>query len=512
MRDEHDGYVMDAEYPARFHRETTPGWLTAVATALGARTPRAEGAFTYLELGCGSALGTAICAAAWPEARFVGVDANPHHMARAQALCDTAGLHNLELRQTTFSALAAAPDAALPLCDFIVLHGVYAWVSPANRQAIVRIVERCLKPGGLVYVSYMSQPGAALLAGAQRLMLLAADQSSHTRDGALAGLTLLRKLAQGGAGYFAAYPDLAQQLEHMTREAPEYLAHEFLNQHWEPLHVSQVMQDFALAGCRYLGSATPLENIDQISVPAGVQSMLAHEQNREISETLRDLARNQSLRRDLYQREPAGSGTTQLSTDEHRAALLAQAVAALPGAPVDGPLRLDTRIGPVDCPRELFGPLLQALATEPQTYAGLAQLPAYRQRPGILNQLLQTLVWSGCAHPLRTTAVSLRPALMLNRALSHTDVATAQPSWLAAPVLGSAVPVSALERSAAAALLARPALAAADLVAATQNHHTASGLSWPGDATAQLARFERHTLPLWRRYGVVAPIAADQRS
>lgn len=505
MSNEQDGYVLGEAYPSRYHRETSPLWLSAVATALGARSPGLDGSFSYLELGCGSALGAAIHAAAWPAARFIGVDAHSGHMAHARALGAAAGLTGLEARHLTFAELAAAPDDALPPCDFIVLHGVYAWIAPDNRRAIARIVARWLKPGGLLYVSYMSQPGAAPLAGAQRLMFLSGQGADTPGAGALRGLERLRALRDGGAGYFSTHPELGRQLDHMARETPAYLAHEFLGQTWEPLHVGQVMRDFAAAGCRYLGSATPLENIDSVSIPAALQSLIQAETDREMAETLRDLARNQSLRRDIYQR--AGDtlpAAPTLSPDEHRAALFEQAIAVLPGAPTDGPLRFDTRIGPVDGPRELFGPLLQALARGPQSYGGLAARPAYAQRPGVLNQLFQMLYWAGCAHPLRTTPIDIRAALALNRVLSATEESHDAAACLAAPVLGSALPVSALERSCAAVLLAHPALAGAALRQAARQRHTATGRSWPSDGEQQVTKFEHRVLPLWRQYGVVA--------
>lgn len=49
------------------------------------------------------------------------------------------------------------PD--LPAFDCVMLHGVYSWVGPETRRAVVRFLDRFLKPGGVAYVSYNSLAG-----------------------------------------------------------------------------------------------------------------------------------------------------------------------------------------------------------------------------------------------------------------------------------------------------------------------------------------------------------------
>jgi hypothetical protein len=42
----------------------------------------------------------------------------------------------------------------LPDFDFVVLHGIYSWVSEDLRRDIIDFLERKLRPGGLCFVSY----------------------------------------------------------------------------------------------------------------------------------------------------------------------------------------------------------------------------------------------------------------------------------------------------------------------------------------------------------------------
>ena len=43
--------------------------------------------------------------------------------------------------------------------DYIVCHGVYSWVPPSVRDAILRISAHNLAEGGIAYVSYNVYPG-----------------------------------------------------------------------------------------------------------------------------------------------------------------------------------------------------------------------------------------------------------------------------------------------------------------------------------------------------------------
>lgn len=480
------------DYPDFFHREMTPTWLRSATTALGHRCVPTGQPFVWMELGCGAGMGALLTAAAHPEGRFIGVDIDPGHIAVAKERAASTGVANVEFVHDDVVRMAQAADDAWPQCDFIVLHGVYAWVTEATRAAIREVVRRQLKPGGLVYVAYMSHPGSSGLAAAQRLMRQVAAQGA---GGAVRqSLDVLRRLEQSGAGYFAATPEMGRQLAHMEREEDAYLAHEFLSADWQPLHVADVMRDFGEVGCGYVGSATLIENIDAVSIPAGVQDILRDITDPALAQTVRDMARNQSLRRDIYQRSET-AGSHRLSADEHRTQLLQQTIAAAPGAPVRGPLRLDTRIGVVEAPDAWFTPLLQALTRGAGNYAGLLRLQPYAGQPGFLNQAFQTLFWAGCAHPVRTVSLPSTELTWRLNAWLGQEAGTRR--WLLAPVLATALEVAPWQGAIACTLIRDPDLRGSALAA-----------KHPEIAAATIASFEADILPRWIQYRIVPPAAA----
>ncbi|MDR2091778.1 MAG: class I SAM-dependent methyltransferase [Azoarcus sp.] len=430
------GYHTALAYPALFHRELTPIWLATTLAALGYRAPDLSAPYTWCELGCGPGLTTLITAAANPGGQFHAVDFDPAAIEHARALAGEAAIGNAHFLHASFAELAEAPDTTLPPLDFIVLHGVLSWISPAARQAIWRIVQRWLKPGGIVCLAYMSQPGGAPMMSVQRLLRCCAGDPAAGLEN---GLALLRALRDGGAGQFAVVQGLGLQIDHMAAQPPGYLAHEFLGEYFEPLHVADVLAALAETGCGFLGSATPQENIDAVSLPARSLPVIAAIQDLALRETAKDIARNQSLRRDIYQRAPQA-----LSPGEHRAALEALSFVALPGAPKKGALRFETRVGPVDGPEAMFSPLLAALADgKPHSFRELMTLPEYAGRGGLLNQASQMLLWAGYLHPVPPEA-DATPTHALNRALAQRTAARSghEYGWIAAPDIGSGLPVT----------------------------------------------------------------------
>ncbi|MCD9098516.1 class I SAM-dependent methyltransferase [Luteimonas fraxinea] len=388
-----DGYAADAAYPMHFHREQMPAWLHATATALGFRAPDLARPYRWCELGSGAGLTALVAAACNPAGSFTAVDTDAAQIGQTRDIAERAGLANLECVHADLRDYTTHDDESF---DFIVSHGLWAWVSDAVRASFLAIVERRLAPGGLLELGYMSHPGASQLQGAQRLLHEAGRHLEGDAPARVTGaLSLLRDLADGGAGFFAEHPGASRQLDAMEREPAGYIAHEFLGAHWQPQHVADVIRAFAGVDCGFLGSATPIENIDALSIPGQLQARLRTLPPGPLAETARDLARNQSLRRDLFQRD-----ARRLDDAAHLDALDALVFAALPGAPttLTGDLRFDTRIGPVTGARDLFAPALDALAQGPLSFAELRVRAPYDAAPGLLNQALQALTWAGFVH------------------------------------------------------------------------------------------------------------------
>ena len=113
-----------------------------------------------LELGCGDGANALAIAQTLPEAHVVGLDAARAAIERGRALAQSAGLQNVELRCGDFAERGRLED--LGEVDYIIAHGVYSWIPPAVRGALLDCCRRCLAPQGIVFVSYNAYPGSYL--------------------------------------------------------------------------------------------------------------------------------------------------------------------------------------------------------------------------------------------------------------------------------------------------------------------------------------------------------------
>lgn len=289
------GYFADAGYTYGYYAETMPLRLRWAALLQGHAAP--EKGFRYLDAGCGQGLNLILAAAAHPDSEFVGIDFLPEHIAHATALAQRCGLGNVRFIEGDFVALAADPSS-LGQFDYAVCHGISTWIAPAVRTALFRMVGQCLKPGGLFYNSYNTQPGWLAALPFQHLVLL--EQRSKPGVQALASAQAsMAQLQALNAGLFSQLPGLQQRLEAMKPQDPAYLVQEYNNQSWEPLFVSRMIDDMAAVKLGYLGTATLTEAFDN-TLPAPMREWLAQQPSTVMKEQLRDYALNQSFRRDLY--------------------------------------------------------------------------------------------------------------------------------------------------------------------------------------------------------------------
>src|SRR5438270_6372477 len=293
--------VADVAYTPGFYREMAPSHLAFTAIAAGHSPGAAQRPQRMLELGFGRGFGLALLAAANPEIAFEGQDADGDNVAYAKRLIDLAQLENVTLARTGFEDSAAQEGAEN--VDVVAMHGVLSWISSAARGAAIGIAGKRLRPGGLFYVSYNCMPGWAPMEPMRRLALAVKQRTTGSSVQQLrVALDLLTALRQRNAAYFAASPAAARHLDGMLGRDARYLVHEYLAEHWEPLHFLDVAAQMAAAGLSYAASATLTENIDQCAVPKDILPLLSQTADPIMRETLRDFAANKQFRRDVYVR------------------------------------------------------------------------------------------------------------------------------------------------------------------------------------------------------------------
>jgi SAM-dependent methyltransferase len=440
-----DGYVSDIAYTTGFYRELAPNFLSFVASVQGQHAPNPSRPFAYAELGCGQGFGTNILAAAYPHARFVGIDFNPAQIANAQGLADEAQLDNVSFRDESFREAADLPDDALPAFDYITLHGIYAWISEANRQAIVRFIERKLRPGGLVYVSYNCMPGWAAMAPFQRLLIEHAERNPDRSDRQVAnGFDFVQQLRDADVAYFAQNPVVPKKIDGMKDKDKSYLAHEYLNGTWQPLFFTDVAEEMKAAKLDYVGSASLLENYESLAIPQKARSALNATTDPLFRELLKDYAINQQFRRDIFIK-----GARRMSKVQQQASLLDTTVAPLK-VRSEMSLTFKTPLGEANGQAEIYEPVMDQIADGAKTLRQLAQ--ATKIDFAKLTQACAALTSSGQMHPAQPTT-DPEPAKRLNRAVAQRVLSDEPYRYLAAPAVANGINAGDVEIVALEALM-----------------------------------------------------------
>jgi SAM-dependent methyltransferase len=465
-----DGYLTDVAYVRNYVPELSPGGLRAVAALNGFPVP-AAGRFDYCELGSASGDTLVTLAAALPGSRFVGVELNPQHVATAAGLAARGGLSNARFVEGDFAAI---DRSALPAFDFMAAHGVFSWVSPATRQAVIDIAADRLRPGGLLYLSYNALPGWAALEPLRRLMLDAAIAvKGDSLEKARQGLRVAGLLSDAGARYFSQNPEAQAMLGTMARLGAPYVAHEYFHGHWSPMYFADVARDMAARGLYFVGQLPLHLNFRDLAVPPSMAALFKGVQNRIEFETLKDYALNEFFRRDVYIKGGAacsvGNTHAFLESTPFTVVTGGQAIQREVALP-HHVLRL---AGP------LFDALFSALEAAPATAVELAGTPGLASsglpavRDALLQMVLAGQVWpaqAGCeaggAHgalgalgvhgvhgvqgaqraqgALPLQARTYRLPLEHNRLLVQQPLSNSEPVVLASPVVGTGLRVSML--------------------------------------------------------------------
>ncbi len=439
------GYVTEVLYTEHFFRELSPAWLNYVAALNGCQPRPLDPGFTYMELGCGLGQTVTLLAGAHPQGRFYGVDFNPAHIDWARRYAATAGIGNVEFLERSFLDLSAQE---VPECDFIVLHGVYAWVSAEVRAGIQRIIRERLKPGGLVYVSYNCLPGWAADSPLQKLVLetsrqLSGDATQRTQ----AALKSIEELVGAKFAYFAATPSAGKMAAKMAERNANYLAHEFLNEHWTPFYSSDVADEMAGAKLTFAGSATLAENHLELLGGDELQAKVKAQPSQRLRQLFQDMAQNQRFRRDIFVR-----GHAQLN----RAGIVRNMESQVFGALRD--LKAVTNVakvarGEVKFDEKAFPALKEALQQGTWSLAELRKEMAARKLTQLdVERTVTLLAATGIAVPC---AISSRPApmpadsktgprqirlpLAVNRALVKRMVDTLTPGNVVSALAGNAL-------------------------------------------------------------------------
>ena len=277
-----------------------------------------------LELGCGDGGNALSIAQTLPDAKVLGVDASPGAIERGTQLARAAGLENVELRCATFEQLGegveeptrnksdysfrkglTGPIADEPAeFDYIVAHGVYSWVPPQARGALLDCVKRCLAPEGIAFVSYNAYPGSYLRDMARDMLRYHVQDLADPGERLARAQELMRTIVEiEQPSPFARV--LREQMDRMLGYSDALLFHDDLAEVSTPFYFHEFVEHVSARGLQFLSEADLFES-QMRDVPASAGHLMASlPEDAVVREQYMDFFKNRMFRQTLICHEEA---------------------------------------------------------------------------------------------------------------------------------------------------------------------------------------------------------------
>jgi SAM-dependent methyltransferase len=280
-------------YPGFAFHQTRPDRLAVIGRLHGMR-PAPVGSCRVLELGCGDGVNLLTMAAALPGSEFVGVDAASKPVASGTALAQEAGLGNVRLLELDLEGL---PGELGPF-DYVVAHGIYSWVPPQTRSALLRACREYLAPQGIAFVSYNAYPGSYLRDMAREAL------EWHLRDVHDPSLRIQRarelmQLTVDADGGTRSARVLSEHMQALLAKNPNLLFHDDLAEVNTAVYFHEFASHAAAHGLQFLSEADLAESRGIELVPELAARLGRLASDRIEREQYTDIVKNRMFRETL---------------------------------------------------------------------------------------------------------------------------------------------------------------------------------------------------------------------
>lgn len=229
-----------------------------------------------------------------------------------------AGESKVYLCDDAFKEFSERED--LPQFDFICLHGIWSWVNKENQGYIVDFIAKHLKVGGVLYISYNVSPGFMAFEPVRHLMYQFNERQLSTKLDSKQRIwnigMFMQQLLQTGPAILSSNPNLANRIQDTFNKDPHYIIGEYLNDTWDIIHFSDMVEALDRAKLNFACSATGSEHLEHLSLTKVQQKFLSQLNDTIMYESCRDFMVFQQFRRDFFVK-----GGVQISPEDRVSAI-----------------------------------------------------------------------------------------------------------------------------------------------------------------------------------------------
>jgi hypothetical protein len=237
----------------------------------------------------------------------------------------------------------------------------------------------------------------------------------------------------------SANPLIAERIEKLKTQNRHYLAHEYFNRDWHPMHFASMAKWLEPAKLSYGCSAHYLDHVDNINLTDEQQAFLKDIPDAMFRQSVRDFMVNQQFRRDYWVK-----GARRLSSLDQVEALRAQRF-ILRSDRRDVSLKAMGSLGEATMNEEIYGPILDLMADlKPKSLGQLEQALRGQTNISLPHILQAATVLSGTGQFAAiqdedVTAKARKHTVKMNAYLMDKARGSEDVNYLASPVTGGGV-------------------------------------------------------------------------
>jgi len=252
-----------SKYP---YPQTHPDRLATVGTLMGL-APAPPARCRVLELGGGAGGNVIPLAYAAPGLRAVCVDVSARAIEDGRRTVAALGLENVELIEADLRQLRGGE---LGEFDYVIAHGVYAWVPDDVRDALLAAIGAHLAHEGVGFVSYNALPGGYMRRMLREMGLWHARQWRSPLERAGAAQELFRFLAEHRVAEDTYGAVLGRELRRVVARPLHTLVHDDLGESTAAFWFSDFAAHAQRHGLSFLAEAE-LAELEADRLPPGVE-------------------------------------------------------------------------------------------------------------------------------------------------------------------------------------------------------------------------------------------------
>jgi SAM-dependent methyltransferase len=290
----------DVKYPTQVWKQTCPSRVSALAKLAGLPPLPSENP-RILEVGGGNCCNSMSIATIYPNAEVHGFDLSTEAIAAGQDMLRLAGLNNVTLVvEDICRAHERYPARSF---DFVIVHGVYAWVPGPVREAILALFNHVLTDHGIAFVSYNLMPGGFLRQALRDVLLYNCRDETDPQRRLMIAHGILERIAHEDVSR-SDFGELMQSAaKKMLTRPPEVVFHDEMGEAFAPQRFVDVVAAAGNHGLRFLTDINPYLELDGfLDLPAD-QPTSGDQDTRIIEDcNMADYMRGRYFRQNLFVR------------------------------------------------------------------------------------------------------------------------------------------------------------------------------------------------------------------